>query len=183
MLAALCLRAANVYDFSLISLDGKQTSLKTYQGKVLLIVNVASRTIYSEQIEKLETLYRTYRDQGLVVIGIPSNDFGHGEPGDASAVKAYYIGEKHVGFPVFAKASLAGRDCIPLYEFLTDAKLDAKAGGELPWNFCKYLIGRDGNPISRFDTHVQPDSPELMVAVEAALEQKANSKKANDAGQ
>ncbi len=158
--------ASSVYDFSLVSTDGTETPLKTYQGKVLLIVNLASRSIYSSQTQALDTLYRTYREQGLVVLGIPSDDFGHGEPGSSDEMKSLY----NVSFPVFAKASLTGKDQIPLYEFLTDAKRNAKTGGELPWNFSKYLIGRDGNPVARFDAGTPPDSPELMAAIEIELE-------------
>jgi glutathione peroxidase len=160
-----CLYAEqSVYDFSLAAVDGKEVPLKAYAGKVLLIVNVASQTIYSDQLPKLDTLYRTYAPQGLVVLGIPSDDFGHAEPGKADKLP--------VTFPTFAKAALTGKDPIPLYEYLTDAKLNPKTGGELPWNFTKYLIGRDGKPVARFDAGTPPDSPELMAAVEAALEKK-----------
>jgi glutathione peroxidase len=171
--AALRLQAASsVYDFSLATFDGKNTPLKTYEGKVLLIVNLASNTVYSGQAAKLETLYQTYSKQGLVVLGIPSDDFGRGEPGKPEEVQAYYLGTLHVTFPVFAKAVLTGVHQIPLYEFLTDAKQHPKTGGELPWNFSKYLIGRDGKPVARFDAGIPPDSPELMAAVETALEKK-----------
>ena len=173
LLAATALAASgSVYDFSLVSIDGKETPLKTYQGKVLLIVNLASQTIYSDQIPKLDSLHKAYEQQGFVVLGIPSDDFGHGEPGKAEDVKAYYVDKLHVSFPLFGKSALTGKDQIPLYEFLTDAKLNAKTGGELPWNFSKYLIGRDGKPVARFDAGTPPDSPELMAAVETALEKK-----------
>ena len=180
--AALCLCAASsVYDFSLVSMDGTDTPLKTYQGKVLLIVNLASRSVYSSQTQALDTLYRIYREQGLVVLGIPSDDFGHGEPGTPEELKAFYSGKQPVSFPVFAKAALTGKDQIPLYEFLADAKRNTKTGGELPWNFSKYLIGRDGTPVARFDAGTLPDSPELMAAVEIALEQKLETPKAASA--
>jgi glutathione peroxidase len=180
--AALSLCAASsVYDFSLVSMDGTETPLKTYQGKVLLIVNLASRSIYSTQTQALDMLYRTYREQGLVVLGIPSDDFGHGEPGTLEELKALYGGKQPVSFPIFAKASITGKDQIPLYEFLTDAKRNTKTGGELPWNFSKYLIGRDGNPVARFDAGTPPDSPELMAAIEIALEQKPDTQKAASA--
>jgi len=139
---------------------------------VLLIVNLASNTVYSDQTAKLETLYQAYAKQGFVVVGIPSNDFGRGEPGKPAEVKTYYLDTLHVTFPVFAKALIAGVNQIPLYEFLTDTKLNPKTGGELPWNFTKYLIGRDGKPVIRFDAGTPPDSPDLMAAVETALEKK-----------
>src|ERR1700722_20891974 len=94
-----------VYDFSLASLEGKETFLKTYQGKVLLIVNMASQTIYSDQIPKLDSLYRAYEQRGFVIVGIPSDDFGHGEPGKPEEVKAYYLDKLHVSFPLFAKSA------------------------------------------------------------------------------
>ncbi len=176
--SSVCLQAGQtVYDFSLASADGKEASLKAYDGKVLLIVNLARKTIYSDQIAKLDALYRAYQPQGLVVIGIPSDDFGHGEPGKPEEVKDYYAA-MHVSFPVFAKAALSGKDQIPLYEYLTDSKLNAAAGGELPWNFSKYLVGRDGKPVARFDAGTPPDSPDLMAAVEAALEKKPGEKEA-----
>jgi len=155
--------AQSVYDFSIATPDGKETSLKTYEGKVLLIVNVASHTIYSDQIPKLETLYQAYSKQGLVIIGIPSDDFGHGEPGQP---------DLHVTFPVAVKSALTGPNRLPLFEYLTDEKLNPKTGGELPWNFTKYLIGRDGKPTARYGAGTQPDSAELMAAIEIALEKK-----------
>jgi len=167
----------SVCDFSLVSLDGKEIPLKTYQGKVLLIVNMASQTVYSDQIAKLDALYKAYLSQGLVVLGIPSDDFGHGEPGKPEEIKAYYQDKLRVTFPVWAKSTLSGKHQIPLYEYLTDAKLNAKTGGELPWNFTKYLIGRDAKPVLRFDAGTPPDSPELMAAVESELQKKPGDKK------
>jgi glutathione peroxidase len=168
---------SSVYDFYLVSLDGTEVPLKTYQGKVLLIVNVASHTIYSNQLPKLETLYRAYAAQGFAVLAIPSDDFGHGEPGKPEEVKAYYQDKLHLTLPLFSKAALTGKNRIPLYEFLTDDKLNAKTGCELPWNFTKYLIDRDGKPVARFDAGIQPDGPELMAAVEDALGRPAGSQK------
>jgi glutathione peroxidase len=179
MTAAASLRAAaSVYDFYLVSLDGAEVPLKTYQGKVLLIVNVASHTIYNDQLPKLEALHSAYAAQGFEILAIPSDDFGHGEPGKPEEVKAYYRDKLHLTFPLFSKAALTGKGQIPLYEFLTDAKLNVKTGGELPWNFTKYLIDRDGKPVARFDAGTQPDSPELMAAVEDALARQAGAKEA-----
>jgi len=161
--------AGSVYDFYLVSLDGAEVPLKTYQGKVLLVVNVASHTTYNDQLPQLEALHRAYAARGFAVLAIPSDDFGHGEPGKPEEVKAYYREKLHLTVPLFSKAGVAGKSQIPLYEFLTDAKLNAKTGGEVPWNFTKYLIGRDGKPVARFDAGTQPDNPELMAAVEDAL--------------
>jgi glutathione peroxidase len=164
--------AGSVYDFYLVSLDGAEVPLKTYQGKVLLIVNVASHTVYSGQLPKLEALHRAYAAQGFAVLAIPGDDFGHGEQGKPEEVAAYYRDKMHLTLPLFSKAALTGKNQIPLYEFLTDSKVNAKTGGELPWNFTKYLIDRDGKPAARFDAGVQPDDPELMAAVEDALARK-----------
>jgi glutathione peroxidase len=175
--ALLCLHAEqSVYDFCLVLADGHETPLKAYRGKVLLIVNLASQSTYSSQTAQLEALYQSYAPQGLVVLGIPSNDFGQGEPGKPDEVRQYYLDKLHVSFPVFAKSALTGKDQIPLYQFLTDEKLNTKTGGELPWNFSKYLIGREGKTIARFDAVTLPDSPELMAAVETALEKKPTAK-------
>src|SRR5271166_4227665 len=115
--------AACVYDFYLVSIDGTEVPLKTYQGKVLFIVNVASHTIYSDQLPKLEALQHAYAAQGLAVLAIPSDDFGHGEPGKPEEMKAYYRDTLHLTIPLFSKAALSGKAQIPLYEFMTDAKL------------------------------------------------------------
>ncbi|MFN7998144.1 MAG: glutathione peroxidase [Bryobacteraceae bacterium] len=168
--------ANSVYDFSLVSPEGKSVSLKTYQGKVLLIVNLASQTIYSDQVAKLDSLSKTYGPQGLVVLGIPSDDFGHGEPGKPEEVKGIYTNMLKASFPVFAKAPLTGKDQIPLYEYLTDSKANPTTGGELPWNFTKYLIGRDGKPAARYDAGVSPDSVDVMAAVENELAKKITPK-------
>jgi glutathione peroxidase len=111
-------------------------------------------------------------------LAIPSDDFGHGEPRKPEEVKAYYRDKLHLTFQLFGKAPLTGKSQIPLYEFLTDAKLNAKTGGEVPWNFTKYLIDRDGKPVARFDAGVEPDAPELMAAVEDALARQPGAKEA-----
>jgi glutathione peroxidase len=171
------LRAAvSVYDFFLVSLDGTEVPLKTYQGKVLLIVNVASHSIYSDQLPKLEALHRAYAAQGFAVLAIPSDDFGHGEPGKADEVKAYYQDKLHLTYPLFSKVAVVGKNPIPLYEFLADDKVNAKTGGEVPWNFTKYLIDRDGKPVARFDAGTPPDAPDLMAAVEDALARQPGAK-------
>lgn len=172
--AGLC-AAASVYDFYLVSLDGAEVALQSYQGKVLLVVNIASHTIYSDQLPKLEALHRAYAAQGFAVLGIPSDDFGHGEPGKPDEIKAFYQSQSHLSFPLFSRVTLRGKGQIPLYEFLTDAKINAKTGGEIPWNYTKYLIDRDGKPVARFDAGTQPDDPELMAAVEEALARPAGS--------
>jgi glutathione peroxidase len=186
-LAGLVQAASSVFDFYLVSLEGKSVPLKQFDGKVLLIVNLATKTEYKDQIPKLEALYEKYEPQGLVVIGIPSNDFGAGQPEKPGEIQQAYAGYK-LKFPLFGKSSVIGKEQIPLYAFITGSKKsdDVKAevkdegekkdasptAGEVPWNFTKYLTDRRGKPIARFDADVAPDAPDLIVAIEEALNAK-----------
>jgi len=183
-LAGLVQAASSVFDFYLVSLEGKSVPLKQYDGKVLLIVNLATKTEYKDQIPKLEALYEKYEPQGLMVIGIPSNEFGAGQPEKPGEIQQAYAGYK-LKFPLFGRSAVTGKEQIPLYAFITGAKKagDIKAevkdegekkdtsptAGEVPWNFTKYLTDRKGKPIARFDADVAPDSPDLIVAIEEAL--------------
>jgi glutathione peroxidase len=146
--------ASSVHDFTMDSLNGTPTPLANFKGKVMLVVNVASQCGYTYQYEGLQALYVKYKDQGLVVAGFPANNFGGQEPGSIS------------------KISVAGKDKAPLYQFLTDKNANPKTGGEIPWNFTKYLVDRDGKVLARFDAPVEPMSKELVSAVEAALKSK-----------
>jgi len=157
-----------VYDYSLVNLDGKEVPLSTYKGKVLLIVNLASQSIYKNQITALEDLQKTYSDQGLVVVGIPSGDFGAQELADNAAIQRFYIDSQHVSFPIFSKASVRGNDCIPLIHLLTDAK-DGAGGGEIHWNFTKFVVDRQGQPVLRMEADSDPADPEFRVKLEQVL--------------
>jgi glutathione peroxidase len=170
-LLAVCgvLSATTVLDFIPLSIDGKPVPLASYRGKVLLIVNVASNSIFTPQYEGLEALYQKYKDQGLVILAFPSNDFGQEEPGDNNAIKQLAEGKYKVTFPIFAKLSLAGEHVAPLFEFLTDKQANATTGGPIRWNFTKFLANRDGKIVQRFEPDITPDSPELTVAIEKAL--------------
>jgi glutathione peroxidase len=158
-----------VYDYSLVGLDGKEISLSAYKGKAILIVNLASKSIYKDQITGLESLQKAYADKGLVVIGIPSNDFGAQELPDNAAIQHYYIDGQHVTFPIVSRASLRGKDTIPLVHFLTDPK-DGTGGGEIHWNFTKFLIDRQGKPVLRCETDSDPMDPEFRVQLEQVLD-------------
>lgn len=137
-----------------------------YQGKVLLIVNVASKCMYTPQYKGLEALYAKYRNHGFVVLGFPSNDFGRQEPGSEQQIGSFCRLTYGVSFPMFSKSVVHGRDAIPLYKSL------ARAADEEPgWNFHKYLIGRDGRLIASFQSSVAPTSPLLIQSIEAALKQ------------
>jgi glutathione peroxidase len=164
-----------VYDYSLVDLDGKETPLSTFKGKLLLIVNLASQSIYHDQIGALNQLQKTYADQGLVVIGIPSADFGAEELKDPAALRQYYRETAHVGFPVFACASMRGAKEIPLYRFLTDAK-QSVPGGDIHWNFTKFLVDRQGSPLARFEVHEDPADVDFHVTIENALAGKLKRK-------
>jgi len=157
----------SLYDIPLKDIDGKDTSLKPYQGKVLLIVNVASHCGYTPQYAALESLYQKYQDQGLVVLGFPCNQFGAQEPGTPEEIKSFCTSKYDVTFPLFAKLEVNGENHHPLYAALTGQ--ESPFPGKIHWNFTKFLIGRDGKILTRFDSAVKPGSPEMVKAVEAAL--------------
>jgi glutathione peroxidase len=157
-----------IYDFSLVGLDGKVVSLSAYKGKVVLLVNLASQSVYRSQIDALSDLAKSYESQGLVVLGIPSAEFGGQELKDTAAVSKYYLDTAKVTFTIFAPATLTGVNAIPLYHFLTDPKAGLP-GGELHWNFTKFLIGRDGKPLARYEVGEDPADIDFHVLVEKAL--------------
>ena len=157
-----------VYDFSLVGLDGKVVSLSAYKGKVVLLVNLASQSVYRSQIDALSDLAKSYESQGLVVLGVPSAEFGAQELKDTAAVSKYYLDTAKVTFTVFAPATLTGVNAVPLYHFLTDPK-ESLPGGELHWSFTKFLIGRDGKPLARYEVAEDPADVDFHVLVEKAL--------------
>jgi glutathione peroxidase len=158
-----------VYDFTLNSIEGQATPLSSFKGKVVLLVNVASRCGFTPQYTGLEALYEKYKDRGFVIVGIPANNFGAQEPGTNQEIKTFCTSKYHVTFPMMAKVSVKGGDINPLYAFLTDKTANPKTGGDIGWNFTKFLIGPDGKVIARFDSEVEPDSKDLTSAVEKAL--------------
>jgi glutathione peroxidase len=143
---------------------GAAQSLCQYQGKVVLIVNTASKCGYTYQYEGLEALYRKYRDRGLVVVGFPSDDFGGQEPGTLSEIKQFCSSTYGASFELFDKVHASGTKTAP-YDVLTQAE----PAGDVAWNFEKFLIGRDGTVLGRFKSGVEPESAELAAAIEAAL--------------
>ena len=164
--------ASSVHEFTMDALNGTPTPLANFKGKVLLVVNVASQCGYTYQYEGLQALYVKYKDQGLVVAGFPANNFGGQEPGSNAEIGAFCKSKFGVTFPMFSKISVKGSDKAPLYQFLTDKNANPKTGGEIPWNFTKYLVDRDGKVLARFDAPVEPESKELTSAIEAALKNK-----------
>jgi len=153
-----------VSDIAVKDIDGKDTTLKAYAGKVLLIVNVASECGYTPQYSGLQALHEKMSGKGLAVLGFPCNDFGGQEPGSEAQIKSFCAENYKVTFPMFSKVSIKGEAKHPLY-----AALQSAVGGEVGWNFEKFLIGKDGKVLKRFSSEVAPDSPELLQAIEAAL--------------
>ena len=158
-----------VFDFTLNSIDGQPAPLSSFKGKVVLLVNVASRCGYTPQYTALEAVYEKYKDRGLVIVGIPANNFGAQEPGTNQEIKTFCTAKYHVTFPMMAKVSVKGDDITPLYQFLTDKTVHPETGGDIGWNFTKFLIGPDGKVITRFDSAVEPDSAQVTSAIEKAL--------------
>ncbi len=158
---------ASLYDFSLNRIDGSKESLSTYRGKVLMIVNVASKCGNTPQYEGLESLFKKYRDQGFVVLGFPANDFGGQEPGSNAQIASYCRATWSVDFPMFEKISVTGDDAHPLYEFLTSRP--DPIGGEIEWNFQKFLVGRDGQIVERISPQTQPLDSGLVERIQKLL--------------
>lgn len=163
--------ATSVYDFTLKSIDGKPVSLSEYKGKVLVLVNVASKCGFTGQYKNLENLYRKYKDQGLVVLGFPANNFMGQEPGSNEEIAKFCKRTYDVTFPMFEKISVKGKDKHPLYQYLTDRKSNPQHGGEVSWNFNKFLIDRNGKVIGRFGSMTNPESKDMVAAIERALKQ------------
>jgi glutathione peroxidase len=148
------------------SIDGKPVDLAGYKGKVVLVVNVASRCGYTKQYAGMQKLFDTYKDKGFVILGFPANDFGAQEPGTDAEIAEFCSTKYGVTFPMFSKITVKGPEKAALYKSLTDA---ADPKGEVAWNFEKFLIGKDGAVIGRYKSGVSPESGELAAAIEAAL--------------
>jgi glutathione peroxidase len=160
--------AKTVYDYSLVNSYNKEVPLSTFKGKVLVIVNLASQSVFRDQIAQLDEIQKTYRNKGLVIIGIPCNDFGAQEPGTDAEIQKIYNTDLHITFPVFARVSVRGKDQAALYEFLTSDK-KGTTGGNIHWSFTKFVVDRTGKVVARFEPHVAPNSPELQVTLEDVL--------------
>src|SRR3954471_2225410 len=155
--------------FTMNDIAGKPVDLAQYQGKVVMIVNVASQCGYTPQYKGLEALYKKYSDKGFVILGFPANNFGQQEPGTDAEIKTFCESKFDVTFPMFSKISVKGTDQSPLYKFLTDKQTDPQFPGDVKWNFEKFLIGRDGRIVNRFASKVKPDGDELVKSVETEL--------------
>ncbi len=159
--------AADLTSIPFKDIKGKETSLKDFKGKVVLIVNTASKCGNTPQYTPLEALYAKYKDKGLVVVGFPCNDFGAQEPGSADEIQEFCKTKYSVTFPMMEKVHVKGAEQHPLYAALTGEK--GAFPGNVTWNFGKFLISKDGKPIARFEPKTAPDSTEVVSAVEKAL--------------
>lgn len=157
-----------VYSYKLKDIDGKEVELSKYKGDVLLIVNTASECGLTPQYEGLETLFKKYKDKGFKVLAFPANNFGGQEPGSDSEIKNFCSEKYHVSFPLFSKISVKGDDQNPLYKFLTTHS-NKDIAGDVKWNFQKYLVGRDGKVIKKFDPRVTPDDKTLAEEIDKAV--------------
>ncbi len=159
--------AQPLYKIAVKDIDHKDKSLAAYQGKVLLVVNVASKCGFTPQYTALQAVYEKHKDKGLVILGFPCNQFGGQEPGTDEQIKLFCSSKYNVTFPLFDKIEVNGPNRHPLYTTLVGK--DSPFPGDIKWNFTKFLIGRDGTILKRFDSKTTPDSPEVTTAIEAAL--------------
>lgn len=157
-----------VHSFSAKSIDGQEVPLSSYKGKALLIVNVASKCGYTKQYAPLQQLYAKYHEQGFEVLGFPANNFLFQEPGTNDEIKQFCSLKYNVTFPMFSKISAKGKDIDPLYQYLTT---DAGFNGDISWNFNKFLVDPQGKVVARYDSKVDPLSPELISKLETILPQ------------
>jgi glutathione peroxidase len=158
-----------VLNFKMKTLDGKDTDLSKYQGKVVLFVNVASKCGKTPQYKGLQELYDKYGKDGLVIVGVPANEFAHQEPGTDAEIAKFCESHYNVKFDMLSKVVVKGKDITPLYKFLTSKETNPKFGGEIKWNFTKFLVSRKGEVVGRFEPGVEPTSPEVVKAIETEL--------------
>lgn len=157
----------SVYDYSARTIDGDEQPLSAYRGQPMLIVNVASKCGFTPQYAGLEALYNQYRERGLVVLGFPCDQFGHQEPGNEADIKSFCSLTYGVSFPMFAKINVNGADAHPLYRILKEARPGILGSEAIKWNFTKFLIGRNGEPLKRYAPSDKPES--LAADVETAV--------------
>ncbi len=169
--------AKSPLDFKMKSLDGKDVDLAKYKGKVVLIVNTASKCGLTPQYSALQKLHEEYGDKGLAILGFPANEFGKQEPGSNQEIAAFCEKNYGVGFDMFEKIVVKGDDINPLYKYLTAKESNPKFPGEISWNFEKFLIGRDGQVVARFAPRTKPEAEEVMEVITAELAKEAPEEK------
>ncbi len=161
--------AKNIYDFEPQLIDATVQKMSDYEGKVLLIVNTASKCGFTKQYEGLQKLYDDYKEQGFAVLGFPANNFMNQEPGENDTIAQFCRLNFGVSFPLFAKLSVRGKNIHPLFDWLTSKTENPEYAGKVTWNFNKFLISKDGRLIGRFGSRVEPSDPELIKAIKEAL--------------
>lgn len=159
----------SVYEFTMKDIAGKDVKLDAYKGKVVMVVNVASKCRFTPQYEGLEALYEKYKDQGFVILGFPANNFMGQEPGTEAEINEFCSTKYHVSFPMFAKISVKGTDQHPFYTFLTNKGSNPDFAGDVSWNFNKFLIDRTGKIVARFGSQDTPESEKVTQAVDKYL--------------
>ena len=159
--------APDLHKIAVRTIDGKDATLADYKGKVLLIVNVASECGYTRQYAGLQALHDSLKDKGFTVLGFPCNDFGGQEPASEAEIKTFCTTKYKVTFPLFEKVKIKGAEKHPLYAALTGK--ESPMPGDVKWNFAKFVVGKDGKLVQRFDSSTEPDSAELQKAIDAAL--------------
>ena len=163
-------------NFTLKDIDGKPVKLARYQGSVILIVNVASKCGNTPQYASLEKIYEKYKQKGLVILGFPANDFGRQEPGTEKEIKDFCKATYDVKFPLFSKVVVKGEGQVPFYKFLTSKETDPKFGGDIEWNFAKFIINRNGEVVGREKAGTDPMTPNVLSAIEKELAATAEQK-------
>jgi len=162
---------STIYSFTVKDIDGKEVPLSRYKGKVVLIVNVASKCGFTPQYEGLEKIYLKYKDQGFEILGFPANNFLFQEPGTNEEIKLFCSTKYNVTFPMFTKISVKGSDIAPLYQYLTDKTTNPRFAGSITWNFNKFLVGADGKILNRFGSKDKPEDPDVIKAIDSALKE------------
>jgi glutathione peroxidase len=162
-------KPTSVLGFTVDDNAGKPVDLSRFKGRVLLIVNTASRCGYTPQYADLEKVYEQYKDKGLSILAFPANEFNQQEPGTNAEIREFCTSKYNVSFDLFAKIVVKGPGQAPLYQFLTDKNAHAKTGGDIQWNFTKFLIGRDGNIVARYEPKVKPTDQQVVTALETEL--------------
>jgi glutathione peroxidase len=161
--------AASIYDFTMKDIDGKDVKLDVYKGKVVMIVNTASRCGYTPQYKGLQKIYDQYKDRGFVVLGFPANNFMGQEPGTEAEIKEFCTLKYSVTFPMFSKISVTGTDQHPLYGFLTNKATNPEFPGDISWNFNKFLIDKNGKVVGRWGSKDKPEDEAVTTPIEAQL--------------
>jgi glutathione peroxidase len=165
-------KPAPALDFTMKDIDGKDVKLSKYQGKVIMVVNVASRCGNTPQYASLEKLYETYKDKGFVILGFPANEFLQQEPGTDKEIKQFCTSKYNVTFPMFSKIVVKGAGQHPFYKHLTSKETDPKFGGDIEWNFAKFIINRKGEIVGRVKAGTDPSKPEVVAEIEKQLAEK-----------